>query len=108
WAEHFPELVRLVSIGKSGEGRDLWQLVIGPESDRVRPSVWIDGNMHASELAGSSAALAIAEDVIALHLDPNAPIHALPDHVREVVREVVFYVMPRMSPDGAEAVLRSG
>jgi hypothetical protein len=108
WAERFPEIVKLVSLGKSGEGRDLWQLVIGPEPERVRPSVWVDGNMHASELAGSSAALAIAEDVIALHLDRDANLHALPPHVREVLREVVFYVMPRMSPDGAESVLKTG
>lgn len=108
WAERFPELVRLVSLGKSGEGRELWQLVIGPEPERVRPSVWIDGNMHASELAGSSAALAIAEDVIALHLGQEESLHALPDHVRSIVRDVVFYVMPRMSPDGAEAVLQNG
>jgi hypothetical protein len=108
WAESFPEVVRLVSIGQSGEGRELWQLVIGRDPDRIRPSVWIDGNMHASELAGSSAALAIAEDVIALHLDPDNRLHALPEHVREIVREVVFYVLPRMSPDGAEAVLTTG
>ena len=36
-----------------------------PSPTRMRPAVWIDGNMHASELCGSSVALAIAEDVIA-------------------------------------------
>ena len=41
--------------------------VIGRNPDEARPAVWIDGNMHASEVCGSSVALAIAEDIIALH-----------------------------------------
>ena len=35
---------------------------IGPDLDRTRPAVWVDGNVHAAELVGSSVALAIAED----------------------------------------------
>ncbi|WP_394820982.1 M14 family metallopeptidase [Pendulispora albinea] len=116
WAERFPDLVRLRSIGKSLEGRDLWLLTIGPDPDRVRPSVWVDGNMHAGELCGSSAALAIAEDVIRLHLaSASSPeSHArdgapnLPPRVRASAAKVLFHVLPRMCPDGAEAVLHEG
>lgn len=108
WARAFPELVRLESIGKSGEGRDLWLLTLGPDPDRTRPAVWIDGNMHASELCGSSAALALAEDVLRLHLAPDASLHDLPAHVQSTLRDVVFHILPRMSPDGAEAVLSTG
>ncbi|GAC1542869.1 MAG: M14 family metallopeptidase [Polyangiales bacterium] len=108
WAEAFPELVRLRSIGSSHDGAPLWLLTIGPDPDRVRPAAWIDGNMHATELAGSSVALAIAEDVIRLHLAPDAELHALPAHVRARLRDVVFHVLPRMCPDGAECVLVDG
>jgi hypothetical protein len=34
--------------------------------------------------------------------------HSLPPHVRARLREVTFFVLPRMSPDGAEAVLADG
>lgn len=108
WAEAFPRIARVKSIGTSVEGRELLLLVVGPDPDRVRPSVWIDGNMHAQEVCGSSVALAIAEDALRMHLDPNAPLHTLPDHVREQLRDVLFYVLPRMCPDGAEAVLTTG
>ncbi|GAB4558510.1 MAG: M14 family metallopeptidase [Haliangiales bacterium] len=108
WAEAFPELARLESIGVSHEGRELWVLTVGPEPDRTRPAVWIDGNMHASELAGSSVSLAIAEDALKLHLGVEGGAPALSDAARERAREVLYYVMPRMSPDGAEAVLKSG
>jgi len=106
WARAHPEFVRVTSIGKSTEGRDFWLLEIGSEPDRRRAAAWVDGNMHASELCGSSVALAIAEDAIALHSGENR--HDLPAHVVERLKGILFYVLPRMSPDGAEAVLRDG
>jgi hypothetical protein len=98
--------VRVASIGRSVEGRELWLLEIGSDPDRPRAAAWVDGNMHALELCGSSVALAIAEDVIALHRGEDR--YELPAHVRERLRSILFYVLPRMSPDGAEAVLREG
>jgi len=86
WARAFPQFVRVESIGRSAEGRDLWLLTIGTDPDRVRPAVWVDGNMHASELCGSSVALAIAENAIRAHLEPAQPLHGLPRHVGETVR----------------------
>lgn len=108
WAEAYPTLCRVTSIARTPEGRDVWLLTIGPDPDRLRPAAWIDGNMHAAELAGSSVALAIAEDVLRLHLDPVTDDHDLPLPIADRLREVLFYVVPRISPDGAEAVLRSG
>lgn len=106
WAERWPDIVRLESVAKTPEGRDVWLLTIGPEPDRTRPAVWVDGNMHATEVCGSSVALAIAEDVIRLHLGETT--HGLAPAMVETLREVLFYVMPRMSPDGAEHVLATG
>jgi hypothetical protein len=108
WAEAFPQFVRLQSIARTPEGREVFVLTIGPEPDRVRPSVWVDGNMHAMELAGSSVALSIAEDFIRLHIAPDDALHGLPHVVRERLRNVLVYVLPRMAPDGAEAVLTTG
>ncbi len=108
WADAHPEVVRLESLATTREGREVWLLTIGPDPDRVRPAVWVDGNMHASELAGSSVALAIAEDAIRLHTGEGTPGHGLPAHVLDRLRDVLFYVCPRVSPDGAEAVLKTG
>jgi len=106
WVHAFPSLCRVTSIARTPEGRDVWLLTIGPEPERVRPAVWVDGNMHAAELAGSSVALAIAETALRVHLDAE-PLD-LPAPIVERLREVVFYVVPRISPDGAEHVLRVG
>ena len=106
WAEAYPTLVRLTSLAKTPEGRDVWLVTIGPEPDRIRPAVWADGNLHAAELAGSSVALAIAEDAIRAHVEPDSL--DLPQPIIERMREVLFYVVPRISPDGAECVLKTG
>ena len=105
WTQAFPDLVAKRTLGTTAEGRNIDLLVIGPDPDRVRPAVWVDGNMHASELCGSSVALAIAEDVIHMHLDPAFTPEHVPAPAREQLRDVLFYVLPRMSPDGAERVL---
>ncbi len=106
WHAAFPGLTRLTSIAKSAEGRDVWLLAIGREPDRIRPAVWVGGNIHAAELAGSSVALSIAEDVLRIHQDA-AEILDLPPPMLERIRDVLFYVVPRISPDGAETVLQT-
>src|SRR5689334_12775470 len=76
WAEAYPHACRLESIGKTPEGRELWLPVVGLEPERRRAAVWVDGNMHAGELCGSSVALAIAEDVLRIH-DEETGVHEL-------------------------------
>ena len=103
WEKDHPDVCSLRSIGRSEQGREQWLLVLGPDPDHVRPTVWVDGNMHAVELCGSSVALAIAEDAIRIFEGEN--VHDLPAPVLEAIRAVRFFVLPRMSPDGAEAIL---
>ena len=52
WTEAFPAICRMTSIAKTPEGRDVWLLAVGRDLDRIRPAVWVDGNIHAAELAG--------------------------------------------------------
>ncbi|MGB5211695.1 MAG: M14 family metallopeptidase [Gammaproteobacteria bacterium] len=104
WTQTYPDHVRLQSLGQTDEGRELWLLTIGPRPDEIRPAVWIDGNMHAAELCGSNVAMAIAEDMLKFFAEDEIP-QALSPGVCAVLKDVLFYVMPRISPDGAEQML---
>ena len=109
WSDAFPELVRTESIGTTPEGRSIWMLIVGKEPERARPAVWVDANMHAGEVSGSCVALAIAEALLALHTgESNVAFAPLPTHLRARLLDSLFYIVPRISPDGAEAVLRDG
>jgi murein tripeptide amidase MpaA len=60
FAEEYPHLVHLESIGQSYEGRDVWLATVtcfetGEDVDK--PAVWVDGNIHASEVSPSTACL---------------------------------------------------
>lgn len=109
WAKRHEPIARLSVLGLSAQGREIPLLTIGRHAQQMRPAVWIDGNMHASELCGSSVAMAIAEDLLAIHQGADRAGGApLPPHMAQAIRDTLFYVVPRISPDGAEAVLKSG
>ncbi|ABI57073.1 M14 family metallopeptidase [Alkalilimnicola ehrlichii MLHE-1] len=108
WASAHPEVARLESLGTSPEGREIWLLTVGRRPERSRPAVWVNGNMHGSELAGSSVALAVAEAALQLHLSGANTHGGLLPHLEEQLRGVLFYICPRVSPDGAEQVLHHG
>jgi murein tripeptide amidase MpaA len=99
-AEDYPGLCKVESIGKSYEGREIWLAELtnaetGPAE--TKPAFWVDGNTHAGEVTGSMAALYLIEHLLEMHGSKDLPTRLLD--------EQAFYVLPRLSPDGAERYL---
>ncbi len=100
FAREFPELVSIESIGKSHEGRDLWVLTVTSNRTGVaaeKPAFWVDGNIHATEVAASAAVLYFLH-VLTSQYGKDA-------EVTRALDTRAFYLCPRINPDGAEWAL---
>ncbi len=98
WVEKFPGLVKMDTIGTSHEGKPIWLITVtnfASGSDQEKPAIWLDGNIHATELAGTTTVLYILDNVIA-GFGKDASITGLLD-------QSAIYAVPRINPDGAGA-----
>ena len=104
YAEAYPHLVSVASIGRSHEGRDIWLATLtnataGAAEDK--PAFLCDGNIHAGELTGSTAVLYWLHHLVTRH-------GADDEEGRRVTRLLdtrTVYLCPRLNPDGAELAL---
>jgi murein tripeptide amidase MpaA len=96
WVESYPDLVDLIQIGQSYEHRPIWLVALTNKktgSDLDKPALWIDANIHATELAGSTTSLYIGDHLLSDY-DKNVKVTQLLD-------SGVIYLVPRVNPDGA-------
>jgi len=92
-------VVKLESLGKTLEKRDIWILQIAnPTGVPVaeRPGVLVAANFEGDHLFGSEMALFIAD-----YLAKNAASNA---SVKQRLDACVYYIVPRVNPDGAESM----
>jgi len=100
FADEYPALVTLESIGQSHEGRDIWLLTVtrrdtGPATEK--PAFWVEGNVHATEVAASVACVYFLNHLVAHYgTDPE---------VTRALDTRAFYICPRVNPDGPEWAL---
>src|SRR5260370_40997253 len=81
WQKAHPAFVRISSLGRSAEGRNIPLLTVGRKPDEHRPAIWVDANMHATELCGSSVGAANAQDGIQAREGQLGAL--LPEHMQE-------------------------
>ncbi|MDH5396226.1 MAG: M14 family zinc carboxypeptidase, partial [Gammaproteobacteria bacterium] len=98
-ANEHKSLMQIESIGKSFEERDIWlvsltQSVAGQAADK--PALWIDANIHSSELVSSMAALNFIQWMLS---------HSEDEDVQRCFATRTLYICPRVNPDGAEWAL---
>lgn len=100
FAEEYPQLLHLESIGKSYEGRDIWlATVTNFETGDAghKPALWVDGNIHAAEVSPSSLCLYLINHLLSAHRDDP--------EITRCLDTRAFYICPRVNPDGAEWAL---
>lgn len=110
WQQSHPDLLSVTPLGESYEKRPIWLLTLTNQatgSAADKPAIWIDANIHATELAGTTTALCIADHLLTKY--------ATDPHVTDLLDTSTVYIAPRLNPDGAAlamadqpAFIRSG
>jgi hypothetical protein len=102
WAAEYPEIVELYSVGKSFEGRDIWQITITNKKtgkDTDKPAMFIEGNRHSGEVTAAECALWIADHIIRGYGHDPA--------LTELVDTKAIYVRVKNNPDGSMLYLNT-
>ncbi len=95
----FPQIITLIEIGKSNEGRPLmFARVTAPEkvgskAIKDRPEFKYVANMHGDEIVGRELMSKLIEDL--------ASNYGKDTQVTRILDQVQVYIMPSMNPDGA-------
>ena len=90
-------IAKIESIGKTIEGRELWMLTIANQNGvpvDERPGMLIGANYEGDHLIGSQLSISVIK-----HLLKN---YATDEAIKKSIDEHVYYIIPRMNPDGAE------
>jgi hypothetical protein len=93
----FPKFLKLKSIGKSFEGRDLMLMIINNPDTGAEPgkaAMYIEANIHGNEIQGGEVCL-----YTIWYLMEN---YGRLDDVTRLVDERVFYIIPTVNPDGRQ------
>lgn len=94
YANQYPSLCRLVSLGDSVEGRELWALLItdNPDVEEDEPEFKYVSTMHGNEPVGTEMLLYLI-DYLLSEYGSNARATSLVD-------ETAIWIVPMMNPDG--------
>ena len=93
--ERWPELLSMQVIGHSVENREMRVYTLNDPatgSDREKPAMWVDGNVHGNEVQGGEAVL-----YLTWYLLENRGTN---ERVDELLQGASFYLLPMVNPDG--------
>jgi hypothetical protein len=102
WEKEYPDLVSLYSVGRSYEGRDIWQITITNKKtgrDTDKPAMFLEGNRHSGEVTGAEAALYFAWHILTRYGQDPA--------ITALVDTKALYVRLKNNPDGSELYLHT-
>jgi murein tripeptide amidase MpaA len=102
WVATYPNIIQVSSIGNSHEGRPIHLLTLtnlATGTDKEKPAIWIDANIHATEITGTTSAL-----YIAYHLLSG---YGTDEQITRQLDQSVYYIVPRVNPDGADWAMAS-
>lgn len=96
-----PDLIKVSSIGKSYQGREMWVLTVTDfkkSKAEDKPAFYIDGNIHSNEIQGTEMALYTAWYL--------AESFATVEFIKELLADKTFYIVPTINPDARDHYMK--
>jgi murein tripeptide amidase MpaA len=101
WAIGHPEIMEISSIGRSFEGREIWQITItnpATGAHDTKPAYFVDANIHAGEVTGVATVLWLVDHLLTTYQTDPA--------TRALIDETTTYIVPAINVDGMDMMLR--
>ncbi len=94
WADSFPGIARVSSIGKSVEGRDIWAVKVSdnPDQDEREPACLFMGAHHAREWISMEVTMATLKTLLEGY--------GKDERLTQMVDEREIWFVPMVNPDG--------
>ncbi|MBN1482517.1 hypothetical protein EH223_10770 [candidate division KSB1 bacterium] len=93
-ARHYPEVVKIESLGKTLQSRDLWLVQLGVRSSAEKPAILLVGGVEADDVTSTELCLRF--------IKTSAQSYGRVDSITVILDRVIFYVLPRVNPDATE------
>ncbi|MDP7639910.1 MAG: M14 family zinc carboxypeptidase, partial [Candidatus Hydrogenedentes bacterium] len=100
YASDFPAIARLYTLGQSVQGRELWVMRVSdnPDNEEDEPEFKYVADMHGDETVGGELCL--------YFIDLLLKEYGVSQRITDLVDSTEIWIVPRMNPDGFEAVRR--
>ncbi len=98
WSAKYPQLAKIINIGKSEGNTDLLVLRIaaqGQVDPDSRTAVFVSANLEGTHLVGTEAALMIAQKLLTQY--------EADEKITELLKDRTVYVAPLLNPDAAKS-----
>ncbi len=100
FARQYPDLCEVQTICVTEKGLEEYAVILTNQKtgkDISKPALYVDGNIHAGEVTASMVCMYLIDYLLTNYgSDPN---------ITKLLDTEALYVLPRISPDGAEAYL---
>jgi len=97
WAQQYPDLVELYTVGKSFGGRDIWQMTLtnkrtGAHTDK--PAAFFEGGRHSGEISATESAFYLMWYLLENYAKDAA--------IKQLLDTKAIYIKPLNNPDGSD------
>ena len=100
-ASKYPNIMKLIPIGKSVKGKDLLIMKISDNvnAEEIEPEFKYISSMHGDEITGRELTVSLIEEI--------GQKYGKDDEITALVDNTEIYIMPSMNPDGSDLKQRA-